>query len=337
MTAPVSSTKRFAAWSGVPVLLGVLALFFLLHIAIGAKDLPLRQVVDAIFFPDPSVFEHRIIRDMRLPRAVMAIAVGSALAVAGALMQGVTRNPLAEPGLLGLMAGASFAVVIVSNTAGLAHLAVIPLVAALGALGAAVLVFGIARFAPGGATPLTLTLSGAAVSAFLGTCVSIGHLLNEEGFDDLRVWLTGTLAGRDIAVLYFAAPWLIGSLIVSLGLARQVTALAMGDEVAKGLGVETGRLKLVTLALVVMLTACSVALAGPMGFIGLVIPHAVRLFVGSDYRWIVPYSALLGAAYLLGVDIFARIVIRPQELSTGIITAMIGAPLFIYLVRQRSR
>lgn len=328
---------RAAAASGVPVMLGITALLFALHIAVGAKPLPLSTVLEAIVSRDETVFDHMIIWDLRLPRALIALAVGAALSVAGALMQGVTRNPLADPGLLGLMAGASFAVVIVSFFFGVTSLAWLPWIAALGALAAALVVYLIALWAPGGATPLTLTLSGAAISAFLGAVISIAHLLNEESFDNLRVWLSGSLAGRDLTMLYITGPWIALALLVAFGLARQVTALAMGDDVARGLGVRTGWLKVQLLVTVVVLTACSVALAGPMGFVGLVIPHVVRLFIGSDYRWIVPYSAILGAAYLLGVDIIARIAIPPREISTGIITAMVGAPVFVHLVRMRAR
>lgn len=323
--------------TGIPVLLGLTLLLFALHIAVGAKHLPLATIIEAITARDATVFDHMIIWDLRLPRALIALTVGAALSVAGALMQGVTRNPLADPGLLGLMAGASFAVVMVSFFFGVSSLHWLPWVAAAGALATALVVYLIAHWAPGGPTPLTLTLSGAAISAFLGAVISIAHLLNEDSFDNLRVWLSGSLAGRDISMLFITGPWIAIALVVGLGLARQVTALAMGDEVAKGLGVRTGPLKLQLLVVVVVLAACSVALAGPMGFVGLIIPHVARLFVGSDYRWIVPYSAVIGAAYLLGVDIIARVAIAPREISTGIITAMVGAPVFIQLVRARAK
>ncbi|MFQ3282590.1 MAG: iron complex transport system permease protein [Reinekea sp.] len=189
---------------------------------------------------------------------------------------------------------------------------------------------------PGGATPLTLTLAGAAITAFLGALISIAHLMDQESFEQLRVWLVGSLAGGRLDVLKVTAPIIIASLMLALALSRKVTVLAMGDDVARGLGVQTGWLKVQVLICVVMLTASTVALAGPLGFVGLVIPHAVRLFVGSDYRWIVPYSALVGASYLLGVDIIARIALRPQEIATGILTAMVGAPLFIHLVRKKA-
>jgi iron complex transport system permease protein len=328
---------RVRAWSGVPGLLGILVAAFLLHIAVGAKPLPLATVVEALTSFDPKTFDHVIIFNLRLPRAVLAIVVGASLSLAGALMQGVTRNPLADPGLLGLTAGASFAVVMVTALTGMANMAVIPWIAMAGALGAASIVYVIARLVPGGATPLSLTLSGAAISAFLGALISIAHLLGGDTFENLRVWLTGGLAGRELDLFWYVGPWMALALLAGVLLAPRITVLAMGDEVAQGLGICTGTLKLQLLAVVVVLTACSVALAGPLGFIGLVIPHVVRLYVGSDYRWIVPYAALTGAVYLLGVDIVARIAIPPREFSTGIITAMIGAPLFVHLVRQRTR
>jgi iron complex transport system permease protein len=252
-------------------------------------------------------------------------------------MQGVTRNPLADPSILGLMTGASFAVVMAIGVFDLASPSLLPWVAALGALLTALVVWLIAQWVPGGATPLTLTLAGSAITAFLGALISSAHLMDQETFEELRIWLMGSLSGSRVDVLMVTAPLIIASLALAVALSRKVTVLAMGDDVARGLGVRTGWLKVQVLVCVVMLTACSVALAGPLGFVGLVIPHAVRLFVGSDYRWIVPYSALIGATYLLGVDIVARLAFRPQEIATGILTAMIGAPLFIQLVRKKAK
>ena len=332
-----SPLVRSGRWLGVPLALALVGVVFCLHIALGAKLLPLDVVFEALVNRQPKDFNHTIVWDLRLPRAFVAILVGASLSVAGALMQGVTRNPLAEPGILGLMAGASFAVVFGIGVLGLAGATAIPTMAAIGALGAAAVVYLISRWVPGGATPLTLTLSGAVVTAFLGALTSVAYLLRENAFDSFRVWLSGSLAGRDLEMLVTAGPLLGAGLVVALLLARQVTALAMGDEVALALGARTGWLKLQLLACVVALTAGSVALAGPLGFVGLVIPHAVRLFTGSDYRWIVPYSAIVGAGYLLAVDIAARMVFRPAEISTGIVTALIGAPIFVYLIYRRAR
>lgn len=338
MTTELSADKRTrVAFSGVGLLLGllVLAICFIWHLAVGAKSLEFGTVLQALFAYDDSEFSHMIVRELRMPRALIALAVGASLSVAGALMQGVTRNPLADPSLLGLMSGASLAAVLAVTFIGAHSMAWLPLIAAIGALCSALLVWLVASAAPGGATPLSLTLSGAAISGFIGAIISILHLLNQDTFEALRGWLVGSLSGRDMQDLLWTLPWLMIGLVAACVLAPSVTALAMGDESAAGLGIHVLRRKAQLLIFVVMLTAASVALAGPLGFIGLVIPHVVRLFIGADYRWIVPYSAILGAAYLLGVDVLARLVMRPQEIATGLLTAMLGAPILIYLVRSR--
>lgn len=313
----------------------VVAALAALHVSVGAKPVPLATLWQAVVAFDPRDFDHVILRELRLPRAILAAVVGATLAVAGALMQGVTRNPLAEPGLLGLTAGAAAAVVLVVGVFRLAPPAAIPLVAAAGALGAALVVWLVAARAPGGATPLTLVLAGAAVTAFLGALTAAANLVAEESFETLRVWLSGSLAGRDLSLLASAGPFALLGLGIGLGLAPQVTALAMGDDTAVGLGVRVERLRALVLVAVIALTASAVALAGPLGFVGLVIPHAVRLLVGADYRRIVPFSAVAGAGYLLVVDIAARVALRPVEVSTGIVTALLGAPFFVWLVRAR--
>ncbi|WP_404379169.1 FecCD family ABC transporter permease [Caenispirillum salinarum] len=326
---------RPATWAAPAAGLAVLALAFAWHVSVGAKTIPLPIVADALLAYDPTIFDHVVVVDLRLPRAVFAVLVGAALAVAGALMQGVTRNPLAEPGILGLLIGASFAVVLVVGVFDLAEPAAIPLVSALGALAAAAAVWGIAAAAPGGATPLTLVLAGAAMTAFLGALMTAANLLDEQTFEDLRVWLTGSLAGGQWSVALWAAPWLLAGFLVAFGTARQITALAMGDETAAALGIRVGRIKMLALLAVVALTAAAVAIGGPMGFVGLVVPHAVRLFVGQDYRLVLPWSAIAGAAYLLVVDVAARLALAPVEVSTGLVTALLGAPVFVWLVRAR--
>lgn len=312
-----------------------IALAFAWHIAVGAKTVPLMTVFEALTAYDRNIFDHVVIVDLRLPRAVYAVLVGASLAVAGALMQGITRNPLADPGILGLLTGASFAVVMTVGIFDVLLPAWIPLMAAIGATVTAALVWAIAAAAPGGSTPLTLVLSGAAITAFLGAFISLANLLDQDSFEALRVWLTGSLAGRAPAVLWWSLPWIIGGMAIAFAIARQVTALAMGDETAVGLGVDVARVKALAMLAVIALTAASVSIAGPMAFIGLVIPHVARMCVGADYRLIVPVSAGLGAIYLLLVDIAARMVLAPVEISTGIVTALLGAPFFVWLVRAR--
>lgn len=319
----------------IPVVLLTLVFAFGWHIAVGAKTVPLGTVFQALTNYDQSVFDHVIIRDLRMPRAIYAVFVGASLSVAGALMQGVTRNPLADPGILGLLVGASFAVVMAVSFLNLSSPALIPPIAAFGATVTAILVWTIAGVAPGGSTPLTLVLSGAAITAFLGAFITLANLMDQDSFESLRVWLTGTLSGRSIDVLYWSLPWIILGMVLSFAIAGQITALAMGDDTAIGLGINVARVRGTALLAVIALTAASVSIAGPMGFVGLVIPHVVRLFVGADYKRIVPYSAACGAIYLLLVDIVARLILAPVEVSTGIMTAMIGAPFFVWLVRAR--
>lgn len=331
----MNGTRRIIAATGFWACLGAVALAFMWHISVGAKPVPISIVWEALTAPQEGVFDHVIVRDLRMPRAIFALSVGAALSVAGALMQGVTRNPLAEPGILGLMAGATFAVIIGIGWFGFASTAYVPLFAAIGALFGAALVWLIASAAPGGSTPLTLILAGSAVSGFLYAIESAAILLNEEAFRNFRVWLSGSLAGRDMTTYLWALPWFLLGLGAALVIARQITALAMGEETAAGLGVDTLRIKVIALGAVVVLTAAAVSIAGPLGFVGLVIPHVVRLFVGSDYRLIVPFSAIIGAGYVVVVDIAARMVLAPVEISTGIVTTMLGAPVFIWLVRTR--
>ncbi len=319
----------------LPVMLAVIAIAFAWHIAVGAKTVPLDTVFNALTAYDRTIFDHVVIVDLRLPRAIYAVLVGASLAVAGALMQGITRNPLAEPGTLGLLTGASFAVVIVVGFFDILSPAWTPLLAALGAAVTAALVWGIAAAAPGGSTPLTLVLSGAAITAFLAAFISLANLLNQESFEALRVWLTGTLSGRASGILWWSLPWIVGGMAIALVIAHQVTALAMGEETAVGLGVDVARLKALAMLAVIALTAASVAIAGPMAFVGLVMPHVTRMFVGADYRLIVPVSAGFGAIYLLLIDIAGRMVLAPVEVSTGIVSALLGAPFFIWLVRMR--
>ena len=316
------------------ICIGVLALTFIWHISVGAKEIAFSTVTDALFAYDEEIFDHVVVNEIRLPRAIMAVFVGAGLAVAGALMQGVTRNPLADPGLLGLMAGATFAVV-VASLLGVPDPSLIPLFAAAGALIAAVLVWLTASAVRGGATPMSMVLAGAALTAFIGALTTALLLIDQQSFEELRVWMTGTLTARPTGLAYWSYGWLSAGLLVALALSRQVTALAMGEAAATGLGVNTSRLRIGVLSSVVVLTAASVSLVGPMGFVGLVTPHFVRPVVGFDYRRVIPGSALAGALFLLLADIVARTVLAPVEVSTGLVTAFIGAPVLIWLVKTK--
>ncbi len=322
---------------GIGALLALAALvgISLVHLSLGARPLSLLTLAEALVAFDPKSFEHVIVHDLRLPRLLVALSVGAALAVAGALMQGVTRNPLAAPDILGVNHGAATAVVLASGL-GVASPATLPWFAFAGALAVSAVVYALGAVG-GGATPLKLTLAGVAVSAFLGAVISAAHLLNQDNFERLRVWLAGTLTGRDMGVFAVALPYLLVGLLLALLLARQINALGLGSDVAPGLGVEAVRLRLLALASVVLLAGAAVTVTGPIGFIGLVVPHMVRTFAGVDYRWILPLSAVVGAAVLVAADLVARVAPSPEELATGIVTALVGAPVFVALVRWQVR
>lgn len=329
--------QKWLSSTGIIAMLFLLVISLLWHISIGAQSIAFSDIFQALVAYNDEEFSHLIVRELRLPRAIVAATVGASLAVAGALMQGITRNPLADPSLLGMMTGGALAVVYWVSFANTEALVFLPIVAAFGSLVSAIIVWSIAARAMGGISPLSLILSGSAFTAFCAALLSIHHLIDQKTFEEMRGWLVGSLLGSNMEVFWWCIPWIVIALTMAIVLAPAVTAMAMGEDVAIGLGINIRRRKWQLLACVVMLTAAAIALAGPLGFIGLVIPHVVRLWVGSDYRWVVPYSILLGAGYLLLVDSLARWIIRPEELATGLITILFGAPLFIWLVKTRIR
>ncbi len=321
---------------GTLLVTAALAVLCLAHLGLGARPLSPTAMVEALVAYDAADFEHVIVQELRLPRLLIALVIGAALAVAGAVMQGVTLNPLAAPDILGINLGAAAAVVL-ATALGAASPQALPWFAFAGALGASVLVYVLGSMGRGGATPLKPTLAGVAISAFLGALISAVHLLDQESFVRLRVWLAGTLTGRDMYVFVAVLPYLGAGMAGALLLARQIPSLSLGADVARGLGVNTVRLKLLALASVVLLAGAAVTVTGPIGFIGLVVPHMVRAVTGTDYRWVLPLSAVTGAAVLVAADIVARVALSPRELATGIVTALVGAPVFVALVRLQVR
>lgn len=320
---------------GLLVCLVALAMALLWSITLGAAEITPQVVYEALLHYDAENYDHLIIQTVRLPRVLAGAVVGAALAVAGAIMQGLTRNPLADAGLLGINGGAAFAVV-----AGVTLLGALPLwgyaVLAFGGAGvASVIVYGIGSMGRGGATPLKLTLAGVIVTAFISSFTTALLLMNEETLEQVRFWTVGSLAGREMALFLQTTPFMLAGLAGGLIMSRQITTISLGEDVAKGLGQDTRWIRLVLALLVMLLAGGAVALAGPIGFIGLVVPHLVRLLVGMDYRWIIPYSAVGGALLVTVGDVIARVIIRPQELPVGIVMALVGAPFFIYLARWK--
>jgi iron complex transport system permease protein len=303
-------------------------------ITLGAADISAQTVYDAIFAFDGS-FEHLIIQTVRLPRVLAGLVVGAALAVSGAVMQGLTRNPLADSGLLGINAGAAFAVVLLVSLVPDAPLSLYAVAGFGGAAIAAGVVYALGSAGRGGMTPLRLTLAGVILTAFVSSFTTALLIGDQETLERIRFWTAGSLAGRDLALLAQTVPYVLVGLVGALLIAQQITTISLGDDIAAGLGQNTLWVKAVAAVVVVLLAGGAVALAGPIGFVGLVVPHVVRFLVGVDYRWIVPYSAIVGGVLVTVADVGARVVIRPQELPVGVMMAFVGAPFFVWLARWR--
>jgi len=320
----------------VGLILGILILLTCLvySVTLGAAEIPLNKILESFISFDGS-YEHLVIQTVRLPRSLVAVLVGSALAVSGALMQGLTRNPLADPGILGIESGAALAVVATIFVFGSSSLDVLTVVAFLGAGITAMLVYFLGSLGRGGATPLNITVAGAALTALIASVNTAILIISQRTLDEIRFWLAGSLSGRDFDTFLQALPFVSIGLVVALALGRQITTMSLGEDVAKGLGQQTAWIKILTAISVVLLAGSSVSLAGPIGFIGLVVPHMVRFFIKADYRWILPYSAVVGATLLLVADITARVILRPQELPVGVMTALVGAPFFVYLAKSK--
>jgi iron complex transport system permease protein len=312
---------------------GLLGVIALLSLALGSAEIDVGQVIGALTAFDDSN-EHLIVTELRVPRTAVGIAVGAALALAGTLMQGVTRNPLAEPGILGVSAGASLLVVVAIAAFGITGVGGYIWFALAGAAAASVLVFALGSIGRSGATPVRLALAGAVLAAFLGSLTSAILVLDAHTLDQFRFWDVGAIAGRDLSMLATVAPFLLVGAVIALGAGRQLNALSLGDDVARSLGQRVGVVRVLAVAGVVLLAGAAVALAGPIVFVGLAVPHAARILVGPDYRWLLVYALLLGPSLLLGADILGRIVARPSEVQVGVMTALVGVPVFIWLVRR---
>ena len=318
---------------GLAVVGAVLVLVVIASLAIGTKSIPFSTVVRALIDFDGST-EHLVVRELRLPRTIVGLLVGSALGVAGALMQAITRNPLADPGLLGVSAGASFAVVVAIFVLGIGSLTAYVWFALFGAAVTSVAVFALGSLGRGGANPVRLALAGAALSALLGSLISSVVLVDRQTLDQYRFWVVGSLAGRDMTILGQVTPFLLVGLLLAFGLSRSLNALALGEDAARALGTRVGVTRLMTVFAVTMLAGGATAACGPIAFIGLTVPHLARIVCGPDQRWLLPFSAVLGPVVLLSSDIVGRIIARPAEVQVGIMTAALGGPIFVLLVRR---
>jgi iron complex transport system permease protein len=329
MTATAATTRRV----GLVLAIALLCLAALASLAVGARSIPLADVTDALLHGGASQ-DATIVRDIRVPRTALGIAVGAALGVAGALMQALTRNPLADPGLLGVNAGASTAVVIALSL-GVAGAAGSVWFAFVGAAAASVAVYAIGSAGRGGATPVRLALAGTALTAALtaiiyGVAISDQRLLQQYNF-----WSIGALSQRGRTELDAILPFVAIGLGLAIVLARSLNALTLGDDSARALGARVGLTRVGGAASITLLCGAATAAAGPFYFLGLAVPHAGRALCGPDERWVLAYSAVLGATLLLVADSIGRVLVRPSELQAGVMVAVIGAPVFIALVRRK--
>ncbi|AAU17073.1 iron ABC transporter permease [Bacillus cereus] len=307
-----------------------------LAVAFGAKDIHLQTVWAAVFDYNPKLTQHQIIYELRLPRVIGAAIVGAAFAVAGAVMQGVTRNPLADAGVLGINAGAMFVVAL--SFAFFPHMpySYLMIVSFIGAVLSTVLIFIIGSATSGGLTPMRLTIAGAVMAVLLHS-LSSGVAIYYDLSQDLAFWYAGGVAGVKWEHLKFLVPIILITIVFATILGRSISLISMGDDVATNLGVKTNRTRILGMIIVVILAGVSVSAVGSIGFVGLVIPHIARKIVGVNYRLIIPMSALLGAMLLVLADLGARTVNPPKELAIGIMVALIGVPFFLYIARKVGR
>jgi iron complex transport system permease protein len=319
---------------GLAFALGALAFAALLSLAVGAQSIPLSEVIDALRHGGSSD-NATIVTEIRVPRTLVGIVVGVALGLAGALMQALTRNPLADPGLLGINAGAAAAVVVAIGLLGVTGTTAYVWFAFLGAALASIAVYAVGSAGRGGPTPVRLALAGTALSAALTAVIYGVTLTDEHLLRQYNQWSIGALGGRGRTELDAVLPFVALGALVTILLARPLNALALGDDSARSLGAHVGRTRIAGAASITLLCGAATAAAGPIWFLGLTVPHAARTICGPDQRWVLAYSAVLGATLLLVADVLGRIVVRPSELEAGLMLAVVGAPLFIALVRGR--
>ncbi|WP_031096066.1 MULTISPECIES: FecCD family ABC transporter permease [unclassified Streptomyces] len=330
-TAPAPPTRRKTRALGLLLSVALLVLVAVASIAIGAKALSLDQVWHGLFHDTGTYGD--VVVDERLSRTALGLLAGAALGLSGAVLQALTRNPLAEPGLLGMNAGASAAVVTAMTYLGVTSLTGYVWFAFLGAaaVGALVWFLGGSR----GATPVRLALAGTAISAALYGYLQAVMITDGAALGKMRFWTVGSLVSATNSTIVQVLPFLAVGTVLALALARPLNAVEMGDDTARALGANLNRTRALAMLAAVVLCGAATAACGPIVFVGLMVPHVVRSFTGPDLRWILPYATVLAPVLLLGADVVGRIVARPAELQVGIVTAIIGGPVFIFLVRRR--
>lgn len=314
----------------------LLVLSMAISIAFGAANIDVGTVWQSIVSFDPARTEHQIIQRLRLPRALAAAFVGAALAVSGAIMQGMTRNPLASPSIMGVTAGSTFMIAVALAFASVSSSIGLMAAAFIGAGLGAGLVFGIGSLSKNGLTPVKLALAGSAITALLSS-ISSAIAIHFDVAKDLSFWYAGGVAGLQWENIITALPVFVIGLLIAVMISGSITVMSLGDEVATGLGQRTEIVRALGFVTVLLLTGAAVSISGTIGFVGLVIPHITRFLVGSDYRLIIPCSAVLGGVLLVLADVGARLINPPFETPVGAVTALIGVPFFLYLARREGR
>nr|WP_233269562.1 iron ABC transporter permease [Alteribacillus sp. YIM 98480] len=316
------------------LLFALFGLAFIASIVFGQTPVSFQEALSSFTNYNEESTEHIIIQTDRLPRAIIGTVIGASLAIAGALMQALTKNPLASPSIFGINHGAIFFVVVGVVFFSISSLIHLTGLAFLGAAVAAFIVYFLGSLGRNGLTPIKIVLAGAAISALFQSYTQAMLVLNETGLQDVLFWLAGSISGRTLDMLVPVLPFIGIAMMVAMFMGKAINLMTTGDDIAKGMGQNVVLVKGLMGILVVLLAGSSVAVVGSVGFIGLVIPHIARFFAGNDYRWVIPFSALLGAVLLIAADVLARILIMPQEVPLGVMTALVGGPFFVYLARR---
>jgi len=332
---PPPGRRRVNRPLALAIAFGLLVLAILASLAIGSREIPLGTVFDALRSGGGDSQDVLVVRELRIPRTLIGIVVGTALGLSGALMQALTRNPLADPGLLGVNAGAAAAMVTALAVLGITSRLQLVWAAMIGAAIVSIGVYVLGTSGRGGATPVRLALAGTAISAALYAYISAQVLLDTTTFDRFRFWQVGSLAGHDMTIFWQMLPFFAVGIVLALSQSRPLNALALGEDSGKALGANINRTRVLTALAVTLLCGAATATAGPIAFVGLAVPHLVRALTGPDQRWVLPFSCIVAPALLLFGDVIGRIVVRPGELEVSIVTALLGAPVLVALVRRR--
>lgn len=338
VTPDVAPRHRATAGLAITWLLcvaGLLVVCFL-SITFGARGVDLGTIIDAFTDVDPDSAAQGVIRELRVPRTLIGLLAGAALGLGGTVLQGVTRNPLGDPGIMGINAGAALFIVTGIAVLGTQQVSAYIWLAFAGAGTATAIVYGIASLGREGATPVKLALAGAAVTAIASSITSGIILTNVDALNELRFWQVGALAGRAGPELRQTAPFLVVGIVIALFTGRALNGLSLGEDLAVALGLDVRRTRTLLLFTIALLCGAATAAIGPIVFVGLVVPHVARVICGPDYRWILAFSAVLAPSILLLADIVGRLVVSPSELQVGVVLGVLGAPAFIALVRFRN-